>query len=185
MRARTKTGLMLDEQETVDRFLAHHDEPSFSDLFKVISPRIFAYFRLHGREREVAEDLTQEVMLTVYTQSRSLRNHELFRPWLFRIARNSWLQHVRRSSRQVATSDLESTSEHLFSTREDPLQKVSMSQWMRWLGAEDRELVLLRYVEGLEYHEIAAVLNLPLGTVQWKIFQIRKRLAQRLGVHPA
>lgn len=184
MGLRTAAALILDEQEAVDRFLAHQDESSFSDLFRLMSPRIFGYFRLHGCEREVAEDLTQEVMLTVYTQSRSLRNRELFRPWLFRIARNSWLQHVRRSSRQVATSDLESTSEHLFSTHEDPLQKVSMSQWMRWLGAEDRELVLLRYVEGLEYHEIAAVLNLPLGTVQWKIFQIKKRLAQRFGVQP-
>ncbi|MGJ5818072.1 RNA polymerase sigma factor [Paludibaculum fermentans] len=184
MGGRTATGSLLDERAAIEQFLARQDEITFSDLFRIISPRVFSYLRLHGCERGVAEDLTQEVMLAVYTQCRTLRDHELFRPWLFRIARNCWLQHVRRSSRQVSTSDIESTSEHLCSTNEDPLRKLAMAEWLRWLHAEDRELVLLRFVQGLEYHEIAEVLGTPTGTVQWRLFNIKKRLAQRFGLQP-
>ena len=41
--------------------------------------------------------------------------------------------------------------------------------------------MMLRYIEGLEYHEIAAVLDLPIGTVQWKIHNSKKKLAARFG----
>ena len=40
-----------------------------------------------------------------------------------------------------------------------------------------------RFVEGLEYHEIASTLDIAMGTVQWKIFQVKRKLADRLGVH--
>ena len=58
---------------------------------------------------------------------------------------------------------------------------LQFAQWMAALDAEERQIMMLRYVEELEYHDIAEVLGLPLGTVQWKIFNSKKKLARRFG----
>ena len=52
---------------------------------------------------------------------------------------------------------------------------------MAWLNPEERQIMMLRYVDDLEHHEIAAVLGLPLGTVQWKVFQTTRKLAAHFG----
>jgi RNA polymerase sigma factor (sigma-70 family) len=52
---------------------------------------------------------------------------------------------------------------------------------MEWLEPAEREMMLLRYLEGFEYHEIASMLNIPVGTVQWKIFHSKRKLAARFG----
>jgi DNA-directed RNA polymerase specialized sigma24 family protein len=51
---------------------------------------------------------------------------------------------------------------------------------MTLLESNKREALTLRYVEGWEYHEIAAAKAIPIGTVQWRVFNARKRLATRL-----
>jgi DNA-directed RNA polymerase specialized sigma24 family protein len=49
------------------------------------------------------------------------------------------------------------------------------------LDAVSRRILLLRYMDGLEYHEIAEVMKMPLGTVQWKVFDSKKKLAKWMG----
>jgi RNA polymerase sigma-70 factor (ECF subfamily) len=173
-----------EEQEVIGDFLANPAEESFRRLFRVLSPQIFAYFRFRGCERTLAEDLAQEVMLAVYTQSSQLRHRDMFRPWVFRIARNAWLQHLRHEHRQIATTTFEGSPDHLSAREGDPVRESLFAEWMEWLSPEDRELVLMRYVEGLAYHEIAAALGIPLGTAQWRVFQLKRKLAARFGVPP-
>ena len=50
---------------------------------------------------------------------------------------------------------------------------------MRFLGEDEREIMMLRYIDELEYHEISELVGLPQGTVQWKIFNAKKKLAAR------
>ena len=52
--------------------------------------------------------------------------------------------------------------------------------WMTLLESNEREALTLRYVEGWEYHEIAAAKAIPIGTVQWRVFNAQKKLATRL-----
>lgn len=169
----------LQEQNVIDGFLSSPDEESFRALFRVITPRVFRYLRLHGCDHGLAEDLTQEVMMAVYTQNHALRDRALFRPWLFRIVRNVWLQHLRHESRQVRLTDVQTLADILTggaggnSIGNGP----DFSRWLAALPHGDRELIVLRYIEGLEHHEIASMLNRPIGTVQWKIFQLKRKLA--------
>jgi RNA polymerase sigma-70 factor (ECF subfamily) len=167
--------------EAIDGFLAEPSEESYGRMFEVLMPRMITYFRLRGCAREVAEDLSQEVMLAAYTRSSSLRNHALFRPWLFRIARNTFLQWLRHNSREVETVDLDAAIRQPESRTPDPFRALQFAQWMAALDFEERQIMMLRYVEELEYHDIAEVLGLPLGTVQWKVFNSKKKLARRFG----
>lgn len=166
----------IDEREAVAQFLARPDSQSYSALFRVLVSRVTGYFRARGCRPPADEDLAQDVLLTVYLQSHQLRDRNLFRPWLFKIARNTLLQHRRKPELEEA-GDLDVHA----APAADPLAGMQMRQWLAVLNPDEREAVLLRYVEGLEYHEIASALEIPLGTAQWRVFQSKKKLAARFG----
>ena len=166
-----------EEQDCIDWFLSEPSEESFCGLFRAIAPRIIAYFRGRGCDAELAEDLTQDVMLSVYRSVGDLRSRDLFRPWLYRIARNALLQHIRQVSRRVETIELGEQSMEACAISGDPLPHMQFTEWMAALKPDEREIVTLRYVNQLELHEIASAIGIPLGTVQWKVFQARRQLA--------
>jgi RNA polymerase sigma-70 factor (ECF subfamily) len=175
------TAIDSSEQEAVEGFLNNPTEDSFRLLFRAVTPRVLGYFRGRGCERGLAEDLTQDVMFAVYSESGRLRDRNLFRPWLFKIARNAWLQHLRREQRQLSTKELDTCGGSFGGREEHPGARSGFTEWMEWLEPAARQMMLLRYLEGLEYHEIASMLNIPLGTVQWKIFHSKRKLAAHFG----
>jgi RNA polymerase sigma-70 factor (ECF subfamily) len=169
---------MVTEEEIIGRFLASADEGAFSALFRVISPQLLRYFRVRKCEPELAEDLLQEVMIAVYKHRDALRDARLFRPWLFKIARNVMLQHIRSQTREVATVEYAELPGDVAGAPVDVLASAQLDQWMACLTEAERNILMLRYFEGLEYSEIAEVLEIPLGTVQWRIFNAKKHLMQ-------
>jgi RNA polymerase sigma factor (sigma-70 family) len=170
------------EAETIERFLSEPTEENYAALFRVIAPQVIAFLRVRGCEPALAEDISQEIMLTVYRKSADLRDRDLFRAWLFRIARNALLQHRRQKDRQVPTEDIEPRLRNCAEAPDDRLLAFQFNEWMSALNPDERQIMTLRFVEGLEYHEIASVLSLPLGTVQWKIFHSKRKLVAQFGV---
>src|SRR5262245_33891386 len=101
----------LQESQVTERFLERPDNDSFAGLFRMFSPQLVSFFRRRGHELSTAEDLAQEVMLTVYRRAGQLRDRTLFRAWLFRIARNAACRYFARRGREVPTVDLTDVSE--------------------------------------------------------------------------
>src|SRR6267154_5937378 len=87
-------------EAAVEAFLDAPSEKSFAALFKILTPQLVAFFRVRGSE-VVAEDLAQEVMLTVYRKADQVRDRALFRAWLFTIARNALSRHWGQRARNV------------------------------------------------------------------------------------
>ena len=171
----------LREGDVAQQFLEHGDESSFADLFRVFSPQLVSFFRRRGHETTVAEDLAQEVMFTVYRKAGQLRDHRLFRAWLFKVARNAACRYYAQRSRQVPTVDLTDMLEVLPATNRNPFGPASeFKDWMKFLDEQERETMILRFVEEWEYHEIAAAQAIPTGTVQWRVFNSKKKLAVHL-----
>ena len=170
------------EYDVTERFLEQADEDSFTDLFRIFSPQLVSFFRKRGHETGVAEDLAQEVMLTVYRKAEQLRDHKLFRAWLFKVARNAACRHFAQRSRQVPTVDVTDMIEVLPAANRNPLALASeFSDWMKFLDNQESETMTLRFVEEWEYHEIAAAQAIPIGTVQWRVFNSKKKLAPHLS----
>ena len=92
----------LLESEVAEQFLNQADHDSFDGLFRIFSPQLVAFFRKRGHERDIAEDLAQEVMLTVYRRAGQVRDHKLFRAWLFRVARNAACRHYAQANARGA-----------------------------------------------------------------------------------
>jgi RNA polymerase sigma-70 factor (ECF subfamily) len=173
----------LQESAVSAGFLDDPNEQSFAALYKAFYPQLVFFFKARGSELTVAEDLAQEVMLTVYRKAGQVRDRSLFRAWLFRIAHNTMCRHYGRLSREVETVNLAAMDNRLAAATQNAAgtSAFEFRNWMAFLDPRERDVMMLRFVEQWEYHEIAAARNTPIGTVQWWIFNAKKKLARRLA----
>ena len=174
---------ILHESAVTERFLDTPNADSFADVFSAFTPQLVAFFRARGCELALAEDLTQEVMLTVYRKASQIRERSLFRAWLFKIARNALCRHYGKQTREVHTVDLADVADRLVATSHKAAGTPAFEflHWMAFLDSREREVMTLRFVEQWEYHEIAAARAIPIGTVQWRVFNAKKKLAPHLA----
>src|SRR5216684_7442841 len=103
-------------EAAIEAFLDAPNEESFASLFKILTPQLVAFFRARGCEA-VAEDLAQEVMLTVYRKAAQVRDRALFPAWVFTIARNALSRHWGQRAREVATVDIAEVPECYVASR--------------------------------------------------------------------
>lgn len=176
----------LRECSIAVRFLERPDEDSFTDLFNTFKPHLVSFFRRNGCEQTLAEDLAQDVMLTVYRKASQIRDRALFRFWLFKISRNRLCRHYRRQNREGDTINLENRADRLAETlsKTAGTPAFEFRRWMEFLDPREREVMILRFVEDWEYHEIASALKIPIGTVQWRVFNCKKKLTPYLTTGP-
>ena len=172
----------LQEAAVTDRFLDDPNEHSFTALFQVFAPQLVSFFRARSRDLALAEDLAQEVMLTVYRKAGQIRDRTLFRAWLFKIAHNALCRHYGKLTRELETVNLADVDNRLAAATYKPAGTPAFEfrDWMAFLDAQERDVMTLRFVEQWEYHEIAAARDTPIGTVQWRIFNSKKKLAWHL-----
>lgn len=183
----TATDKSSREYVAADQFLNNPTEESFAALFKVFNPQLLSFFRCRTREFSSAEDLAQEVMLTVYTKASQIRDRTLFRGWLFKIAHNALCRHYAKLTREIETVNLADV-EHALATANEKqagTPAFEFRDWITFLDEREREAMILRFVEQWEYHEIAAAQAIPIGTVQWRIFNSKKKLTKLLTARQA
>jgi RNA polymerase sigma-70 factor (ECF subfamily) len=172
----------LQERTVAEEFLESPGEASFGSLFRIFTPQLTSFFRARGCELALSEDLAQEVMLTVYRKADQLRDRTLFRAWLFKIARSVLCRHYGKRSREVETIGLENLSDRLLaSSHMSPgTPAFEFLGWIEFLDKREQEALRLRFIEEWEYHEIATAQEIPIGTVQWRVFNAKKKLAPHL-----
>jgi RNA polymerase sigma-70 factor (ECF subfamily) len=173
---------LLQEGAAVAKFLESPCEDSFADLFKIFTPQLMSFFRARGCETAVSEDLAQEVMFIVYRKADQLRDRTLFRAWLFKVARSALCRHYGKQSREVDTIELEKVADRLVASSKAHAATPAFEflHWMSFLDCREQEALTLRFVEEWEYHEIATEKAIPIGTVQWRVFNAKKKLAPHL-----
>jgi RNA polymerase sigma-70 factor (ECF subfamily) len=173
---------VIQEGAVTERFLEAPGEDSFARLFKTFTPQLVALYRARGCQLALAEDLAQEVMLTVYRKAEQVRDRTLFRAWLFKIARNALCRHYGKQTREVETVDLANVTNRAVAANHKPAGTPAFEflHWMAFLDSREREAMTLRFIEEWEYHEIAAAKSIPIGTVQWRVFNAKKKLAPYL-----
>jgi len=171
----------LREAAVIARFLDEPRDESFTGLYELFTPRLVAFYRARNCDPGLAEDLAQQVMLIVYRKAGQIRDRALFRAWLFRIAHNALCRHYAQQAREVETVYVEDSVDRLGGMSAEPGPPAfEFMHWMGFLNPREREVMTLRFIEQWEYHEIAAAKDMPIGTVQWTVFNAKKKLAPRL-----
>jgi len=137
---------------------------------------VFRFFRRLSGDASLAEDLTQEVFLRVIRNIRRYREEGREKAWVFRIARNLWLNHLRDAKPTVAKA------ENPLPARVSAKQVLSTSldQAISRLSAADRECFLLREIGGFGYREIADLTGITPDGVRSRIHRARCALRKAL-----
>lgn len=163
---------------------------SFEELVRRYQRPIAAYvYRMVGNY-ESALDLTQEIFIKVYNSLRRYRAEFKFSTWIYKIAHNAAVDHLRRNSTReqslVAGSEGETFDLPIESARLTPEQeserrerRTEIESVIRALPANYRELIILRHSQDLSYEEIVEVTGLPLGTVKNRLFRAREMMRQQ------
>jgi len=170
----------VEEKQVIESFLNDRTDEAFCALFEAFCVRLRRYFLLRGLDVATAEDLTQDVFVKVHQKAGELREPDRFRGWLFAIARNEMVSYWRREQPRVESRHLEDPV-----AEPDMASALRLTDMLRTLEPAERDLVVLRFVDGLSYEELAEALKLPMGTIKWRIFNVRKKLARSLEVSPA
>ena len=165
-------------------------EGSFEELVRRYQRPISAYvYRMVGNY-ESALDLTQEIFIKVYGSLRRYRPEFKFSTWIYKIAHNSAVDHLRRNATReqslVVGADGDQFDLPIESSRLSPEQESERKERrgeiesvVRSLPANYRELIILRHSQDLSYEEIVDVTGLPLGTVKNRLFRAREMMRQQ------
>lgn len=183
MMAACTTDITSQEVAATEQFLKSRDEESFTRVFRLFTPQLLSFFRTRGCESGLAEDLTQDVMFSVHRNISQVRDQNLFRAWLFTIARHAMYRHFTKRAHHKQESILDSTVDHLSAAegRRPGTDGFEFREWIKFLDPPEQELMTLRFVEQWEYNEIAAAHSVPIGTVKWRVFHAKQKLAPHLA----
>lgn len=158
-------------------------EPTLKTLFEREETSLLRYaFSLTGR-RAVAEEIVQEAFLQLHAKWADIESPKA---WLFKSVRNKAYNHVRDNRRETLTSsDNESLdADAELESAESLLSRIeatgALRQLLEDLTEDDRQLVKLKYFEGLKYREIAERTGLSVGNVGYRLHHILKELAEQL-----
>ena len=156
-------------------------------------PRIYAIALVRIRDSEAARDLAQETFVKVFNALNTFDRSYTFSTWLYKIARNTCIDHFRRAKIETYSLDAplktrDGEMEREFqSPIETPERFLLLKERGRLIreaidGLPDkyREVIHLRHTSELSYEVIADRLNVPLGTVKARLFRARELLKKRL-----
>ena len=172
-------------------------DSAFRELIRRYERPVFSLIYRMVRDRELAEDLAQDTFIKVLNHIDRYRPEFKLSSWLFKIANNVAIDHLRRrqldtismdGSPHAMTSDaVEATSFDVVVEQESALDELearemgtAIERAIASLRPEYRSCIMLRHVEGRSYEEIAATLDLPLGTVKTYIHRARHELRKAL-----
>lgn len=191
--------MSLRERRLIRR-LKQRDERAFRELVQTFQQPILGFVMRMLGNREEAEDLAQEVFVTVFKSIDGFRGDSKLSTWIYRVAtnhcRNRHKYLTRR--RQHSTQTFDETAERAVAAgqRDHGLHAVvpgpeamlegrrmeaALQQAVERLDEEQRLLVVLRDVEGLSYQEMATICGLAVGTVKSRLHRARMALKDRIG----
>src|SRR5579863_6168147 len=160
-----------------------------SDICRKIEeeiPRLRRYARALTRDINAADDLVQDCLTRALSKVHLWQKGTDLRAWLFTILHNQYVNHVRRAVREGSAVGL-SDSEPLLTSAPNQGKRLELRDLERAIAKlpeEQRSVLLLVGLEGMRYEEVAAVLDVPVGTIRSRLSRGREMLRQHMGIGP-
>jgi RNA polymerase sigma-70 factor (ECF subfamily) len=177
------------EQKVIEKILAGHPE-DFASLVDRYKKRLFNYIYRMISHYDTALELTQDVFLKAYASLDKYDPSYRFSTWIFRIATNTAIDHLRKSrgyhtsiDQPLKYNDEESLYIQLRDPGDTPQETLEQRETttviekaIARLPEKYKQLIILRHVNDCSYGEISEITGLPLGTVKNRIFRAREAL---------
>jgi RNA polymerase sigma-70 factor (ECF subfamily) len=154
------------------------DGLAFAELFDRYGPRLQYYLRKLAGDALEMDDLLQEVWFDVFRALPKLADPGAFPAWLYRVARDRAFRHLRRrrppcepvAAHELADRDVEFTADDV----------AWVHSALDRLPPEHREVLVLRFLEGMAYGDVAQVVGCALGTVKSRIYHAKRGLRRAI-----
>ncbi len=184
---------MSDTDEILVDRCQKGENKAFELLLQKYQRRIFHLIYRITQDPDVVEPLAQEVFMKAYKSISSFKGDSRFYTWLYRIAVNTSLSHRKRGfvedhrERQLEANISEAFPRISSMQSENPEQMFMKKEFLKFLlncvsrlPEELQTAIVLREFTGLNYEEIADVMQIPIGTVRSRIFRARTRLREMM-----
>ncbi|PCI89926.1 hypothetical protein COB18_02255 [Candidatus Kaiserbacteria bacterium] len=159
------------------------DTEAFALLIELYEKKITRYANKFLYNYQDREDAVQDVFIKAYQNIQSFRSGERFSPWIYRIAHNTFLNVVRKQSREkVSFFDTDQLfganipDEHEKELREQHWDREVLDQCLEKLDVKYREVLVLFYFEEKDYNEISEIMRIPKATVGVRLRRGRERI---------
>ena len=169
------------DQRAFKGLVTRHQGSVFHIVFRIV------------RDKEIANDLVQETFMKAFSSLKSYRSEYRFSTWLYKIAANSSIDHLRKKRIQalsldspIKTDDGEvaiEVADYTHHPEQEMVRReraISIQEAISSLPDKYRRVIVARHQEEKSYEEIADELGLPVGTVKARIFRARELLKKRL-----
>ncbi len=191
---RSQHGMSISDVDLIAE-IKRGSVDAFSALVERHQRSVINFFYHFSWDRQIAEDCTQEVFVKLYTHLGTYEPRAKFTTFLYRVARNLWIDKVR--ARKLRPVSLESPlgfgeektlGDRIPGRAESPLETLTRQETQAvlrhaidMLPEEQRMVVILSELEGLPYQEIGEVLDVPVGTVKSRMFTAMRKLRDLLA----
>ncbi len=160
------------------------DVKAMEAIYERFNRPLFSLIYRYTTNREVAEDLLQDVFLKIFSNLQTLRKTDTFVSWMYRIAVNTCFGYLRGSKSQIQrTVSLNNVKERISedaAKSSDRLMKKSLDDAIHSLSARMKTIFLLHDVQGFKHEEIALMLGCSVGTSKSQLFKARMKIRERL-----
>jgi len=162
----------MDNKKAVDlvkRIAKDRDETAFSEIFDYIAPKINAYYIKHNLSSELAEELTQEVLSTIWIKAELFNSEKSkFITWSFTIARNKKIDFYRKNKKNPSNEDVRDFLYENDKSNDYEIEST-INKITEDLDQNQKKLIKMSFFEQKSHKIIAAELEIPLGTVKSRI----------------
>jgi RNA polymerase sigma-70 factor (ECF subfamily) len=171
-----------DEASLIERALTQRDNAAFSSLVELHQGKIRAFLVRLSKSYDLADDLAQETFISAYRRLSTFAGKGSFQGWLFRIAYNCFMQHIRSSKRRTEVTDEFSAQHEILEDNYENLssQQIDLENAMQQLNEQENASITLCHGYGHSHQEAADILQLPLGTVKSSILRGKEKLREIL-----
>jgi len=184
---------MSSIEDYISKYKKTGDRKWFALIYEQTMPRIYRYFYFKTMQKELSEDLTSEVFLRVYI---NLKNTSLdskaFISWIYRIAHNLLVDHFRKENKagQPAREFSDNTrvsdeevlkQESSYLKKELDLQRPELLSAIDTLTGLQKDVIMLRFVEDMDYTAIAGIFGKNRGTIRGIVFRAVEKIRKEMN----
>jgi RNA polymerase sigma-70 factor (ECF subfamily) len=176
---------VLTDARLMELVRAGRRDEAFALLLPAFRRKVFGLAYSFFRNREAAEDVTQDVLIKVWRALPGFDGRASLSTWIYTIARNTSLSALRARRPQVSLSDPEvmdavETIDPV-SSAEAMADRAALLRLIDRLPTKQRQVIMLFYMEDQSYEEVATMLAMPVGTVKTLLHRARARLSAAAG----
>jgi len=173
------------EPDKVFQLVRQNDNQARKELFETFYRRTYAVVFNILRQRESAEDITQDAFIKAFQNIHQLKEGYKFGAWLAVIASNLARNHLKREKRMVVTDEIPliNPGDGEFDTENEAIRALEVERVrkaIRELPPDQYQVIVLQNYHDLKVEEIAAMLKISSGTVKSRLFRARQKLAGAL-----